>query len=116
VRGAAIPAWLLDWLIAFLFTEAVEIPIYVAALPCSFLVAFGASAVTHPIVWFGFFGLWWRAGYLVKVFVAEAFAVLAEAAYFKLLFRRRRALLWSAVANAASLGLGLLSRHLFGVP
>ena len=41
---------------------------------------------------------------------------LVEAAYFALLFRRRRALLWSALANAASFGTGMLSRRLFGVP
>jgi hypothetical protein len=28
----------------------------------------------------------------------------------------QRALLWSALANGASLGLGMLSRWLFGVP
>jgi 4-amino-4-deoxy-L-arabinose transferase-like glycosyltransferase len=41
---------------------------------------------------------------------------LVEAAYFALLFRCKRALLWSGLANGASLGLGMLSRWLFGVP
>jgi hypothetical protein len=47
---------------------------------------------------------------------AELFAWLAEAAYFRLAFRRPRAWLWSLIANAASLGLGLLSRRIFGGP
>lgn len=110
------PPALRAWLTAFLFTELVEVPIYWRALSCSLLAAFGASAITHPIVWFGFFAPCWRGGYWIRVVAAEAFAWLAEAAYFRFLWRRRRALLWSAVANAASLGLGLLSRHLLGVP
>jgi 4-amino-4-deoxy-L-arabinose transferase-like glycosyltransferase len=48
--------------------------------------------------------------------VGETFAFLAEAAYFALLFRRQRALLWSALANGASFGVGMLSRYLFGAP
>jgi hypothetical protein len=41
---------------------------------------------------------------------------LVEAAYFAWVFRRPRALLWSAIANGASFGAGMLSRWLFGVP
>jgi hypothetical protein len=104
------------WLAAFVFTELVEVPIYSTALGCSLLAAFGASAITHPIVWFGFFTPHWHASYMVKLVTAETFAWLAEAAYFGLIFKKRNVLLWSLVANAASLGLGLLSRHLFGSP
>src|SRR5262249_35014609 len=55
---------LLEWIYAFLFTQAVEVPIYVfalrggpetppqRALAKRVLIAFGASALTHPIVWF----------------------------------------------------------------
>jgi hypothetical protein len=104
------------WLSAFVFTQLVEVPIYSSTLPCSLLVAFGASTITHPIVWFGFFTPHFSAGYWTRVVLAELFAWLAEAAYFRFLFRKRRALLWSAVANGASVSLGLLSRHLFGAP
>jgi len=104
------------WLRAFLFTQLVEVPIYVRGLRCGPLVAFGASAITHTIVWFGFFSPHWHAAYASRFAAAELFAWLAEAAYFRLLFRRRRALAWSLVANAASVGLGLLSRRLFGAP
>jgi hypothetical protein len=104
------------WLRAFLFTQIVEMPIYVRGLRCSWVAAFGASAVTHPLVWFVFFSPRWQADYATKLVAAELFAWLAEAAYFRLLWRRPRALLWSLLANAASLGLGLLSRRLFGTP
>ncbi len=108
-------AYLQAWLWAFLFTEMVEVPIYAVGLRVSLLVAFGASAITHPIVWFVIFrSLPLSYGWLTLV--AEAFAFVAEAAYFALLFRRRRAWLWSATANAASFGAGMLSRWLFGIP
>jgi hypothetical protein len=108
------------WLEAFLITQIVEIPIYLFALgdrpvwqrP---LLAFGASTLTHPIVWIATYRLstlfgggghtttsWWLA-----VAITETFAVLAEAAWFRA-FKVRRALLWSLGANAASFGFGLL--------
>jgi hypothetical protein len=104
------------WLRAFLFTQLVEVPIYMRGLRCSLPAAFGASAITHPLVWFVFFTPAWHAGYTTKLVSAELFAWLAEAAYFRFAFRKPRALLWSLVANGASLGLGVLSRWLFGLP
>jgi hypothetical protein len=107
---------ILLWLRAFLFTQLVEVPLYMRGLRCGLPAAFGASALTHPLVWFVFFSPRWQAGYTTKLVAAELFAWLAEAAYFRFALRRPRALLWSLIANAASLGLGLLSRHLFGAP
>lgn len=78
--------------------------------------AFGASALTHPIVWFGFFHPVVPGSYWGKVVAAELFAWLGEAAYFRLVCKSKRAWLWSLAANAASFSLGLLSRHLFGAP
>jgi hypothetical protein len=104
------------WLRAFVFTQLVEVPIYMRATRASLPVAFGASALTHPIVWFVFFSPRWNASYETRFVAAELFAWLAEAAYFRFLWKKPRALLWSLCANAASLGLGLLSRHWFGVP
>ncbi len=104
------------WLTAFIFTQLVEIPIYTVATGCRVIVAFGASAITHPIVWFVICGVHWHSDYLVQVVAAELFAWLAEAAYFAFIFGKRRAWLWSLCANGASLSLGLLSRHWFGVP
>ena len=120
------------WLLAFLLTQLVEMPIYRRRAHTSWLEAFGASAFTHPIVWFvipgwvyafaervlaGRFGL--RLGsfeaWLLMAVVAETFAVLAEAAYLKLLLRPRP-LSTSLIANAASVAVGLTLRSLFGLP
>ncbi|MEM1032709.1 MAG: hypothetical protein AAGN82_20350 [Myxococcota bacterium] len=105
------------WLLAFAFTQAVEVGVYRRALGDSmrrpWLWALVPSAVTHPWVWFAFPLA--PVGYRTMVVLAEAFAVGVEA----LLLRRwgvRRALAWSLVANGLSLGLGLASRHLFGLP
>jgi hypothetical protein len=103
------------WLIAFLFTQMVEVPVYSRGLGVGLPCAFGASAVTHPILWFVIFP-YLPLPYLWLVVVGETFAFLVEAAYFAFLFRRRRALLWSALANGASFATGMLSRRLFGVP
>jgi hypothetical protein len=103
------------WLAAFLFTELIEVPIYVARLRCSILRGFGASALTHPIIWFGFFHPRLPGGYYQHVVAAELFAWLAEAAYFGR-FGWRRAILTSLLANGASLTIGLTARRLFGWP
>lgn len=115
------------WLWAFLLTEAVEVPIYLRALlarddpqrafdrllPAA-LVAFGASALTHPIVWFVMPQLI-PNNYALMVAVAETFAVLAEAAWLRA-FGLRRALWWALFANAASVLVGLGLRRTFGFP
>lgn len=116
--------WLIPWLSAFGVTQAVEIPIYLRALrerepiierlPVAIAVAFGASALTHPIVWFVMPRL--IAGdWLTMVLVAELFAIAAEAAWLRA-FGLPRALAWAAFANAASVLVGLISRQLFGWP
>ena len=104
------------WFAAFVFTQLVEVPIYMAALGCSASAAFGASALTHPIVWFGFFHPSLPATYETRLASAELFAWLAEAAYFRLGWRHSRTLRRAFVANAASLGLGFLSRRWLGWP
>lgn len=103
------------WLVAFAFTQLVEVPIYAVALRTRVVTAFGASAITHPIVWFVIFPFV-PLPYLGLALLAEAFAVAAEGAYFWVLLRHRRVWLWSLVANAASCGIGLLSRSWFGAP
>ena len=68
------------WVRAFVFTRIIEVPIYMQGVPGprwkAALIGFGASALTHPVVWFGF-PRWghpcWR-----MVFVAEVFAVVVE--------------------------------------
>ncbi len=102
------------WLIAFLFTQAVEAPLYLKATSGRWAVALGASAVTHPLVWFAFPVLL-PDSYAVMVLAAEAFAVSVEAAWL-LAFGVPRALLLSLLANGASATVGFALRAVFGVP
>ena len=108
------------WLAAFTITQLIEIPVYFYAfheLNFSKLkrisVAFGASAITHPIVWF-MFPVLLPSSYAMVV-GAETFAVIVEAAYLHA-FGLRMYFSWSLVANALSFGSGLLLRKLIGFP
>jgi hypothetical protein len=103
------------WLAAFLFTQVVEVPIYGYALRGRALVAFGASALTHPIVWFVIPRIWHGGGYFGLVAASEAFAIVVEALYMKKA-GLAHPLRWSLAANLTSSSLGLLSRSLFGWP
>ena len=109
-----------EWLIAFTFGQAVEVPIYLlaflgAARPLwqKAAIGFGATALTHPVVWFVFPRL--IDDYVSMAVAAETFAVAVEAVYLAA-FGVRRALIWSVVSNGASLGLGLFSRAWLGWP
>jgi hypothetical protein len=106
------------WLAAFAFTQAVEVPLYTWALRrrrVAALWAFGASALTHPVVWFVMPQLSWPGGYWGYVAAAETFAVGVEALYLRSL-GVRWPLLWALLANGASASLGLASRAWFGWP
>ncbi|MBI4703790.1 MAG: hypothetical protein HY744_21990 [Deltaproteobacteria bacterium] len=76
------------------------------------VLAFVASAATHPAVWFVFPVLVPRS-YWTMVAAAEAFAICFEAAYLWAL-GVRRPLLWSLAANAASASVGFLRYALLG--
>jgi hypothetical protein len=108
-------AYAAAWFWAFLFTELVEVPIYGFGLRVSVPAAFGASAITHPLLWFLLFP-YLPLPYAGLLVAGEAFAVTVEALYFSVLFHRPRALRWSLAANAASLAAGLVSRWCFGWP
>lgn len=102
------------WWQAFLLTQLVEVPIYLygaRTLPTvsRIVLALGASAVTHPIVWFIF--PWHEWPFLPTALVAEAFAIATEALLAHLA-GLRRAIVWSFVANAASMMIGLALRSL----
>ncbi len=103
------------WLRDFAFTQIVEVPIYRRAFGCGYVEAFGASALTHPIVWWLNALHVWHAPWWQRAVVSELFAWLAEAAYFRFGFGRRRALLWTLVANGASFGLALVAFWVLGV-
>jgi hypothetical protein len=96
-------------------TQAVEVPIYTRALRGRWTVAFAASLITHPVVWFGFPAWCQSLGYVREVLLAEAFAVAVEALWLRL-WGVRRSVWWSLGANAASVAVGLTSRALFGWP
>jgi len=102
------------WLAAFAFTQAVEVPLYTRATGGRVTVAFGASLLTHPIVFFLFPALW-PGSYWGQVAAAEAFAVAVEAAWLGA-FGVRHSIWWAVGANLLSAGLGLGSRALFGWP
>lgn len=111
------------WLWAYLFTQAVEVPVYILGPRARWDEAFMASALTHPVVWFGIPRLYTMATgaeligahYWIMVLIAETFAVVAEGFYMRHL-GKKQPFLWSLAANAASVALGLTSRQLFGVP
>lgn len=108
--------WIVAWLKAFVFTQAIEMPIYRFGLRVSWARAFGASALTHPIVWL--FVLWWAPegwSWPVRVVLAEAFAVVVEAAYLARVAPWRRAAGGALIANGASFLLGTLARAWFDV-
>ncbi len=114
------------WFRAFLLTQAVEMGVYAHATAAPrpwrerLAIAFGASAITHPLVWFVIVeGVqrampevsvhlplqqsWWAG-----VAVAETFAVLAEAAWLALFgVRALHALGLALLANGASFTIGL---------
>ena len=131
--------WLFAWLSAFFFTQAVEVPIYVwamgleppggrpsvgrsssaeilerRALAYRLALAFAASLITHPVVWFVIPRLVYQ-DYIAMVAVAETFAVVVEALWLRA-FRVRQPFAWALLANGASAGLGFASRYLFGWP
>lgn len=106
------------WWQAFLLTQLVEVPVYLYAgrlLPRSrrIVLAVGASAVTHPVVWFVF--PWHHAPYLPTVIAAELFAIATEA---WLCHRAgiKHPVRWSMVANLGSLAVGTGLRALIGWP
>jgi len=105
------------WLVAFLITIAVEAPIVLALTRGSgvstgrrlALVVF-AQLATHPLVWFVFPQLPGISGRTATA-LSELWAWLAEAAFYAVVFPGvggLRALGTSALANGASLAVGLL--------
>ena len=104
------------WFKAFLLTVLVEVPIAAALLrPAEprlarrmALVLF-ANVASHPAVWFIFPEL--RLPHLPALVLAETWALLSEAVFYRLVFEKTdavEALGISAVANGASFATGLL--------
>jgi hypothetical protein len=126
------------YLVAFVLTQIVEVPIYLRALggrdAKKIAIAFGASAWTHPIATIAIPALWavWlppveyvhgetalTLGFVTRAAalaaICEGFAVIGEAAYLAA-FRVRRPLAWSFAANGASFTIGVLLTMTTGWP
>ncbi|MBS1150082.1 MAG: uncharacterized protein H6Q89_1780 [Myxococcaceae bacterium] len=100
------------WLVGYLFTQAIEVPLYLRVTRLK--VAVLASTLTHPIVWFVFPAVW-PGGYVSMLIAAELFAWGAEARWLQR-HGVHRAALWSFIANGASFCIGLALRRSFGIP
>lgn len=102
------------WFLAFALTQIIEIPIHARALRergrGRWPLAFAASALTHPFVYFGF-PLLLTPGTWAYLVVAESFAVIVEAAWLRKL-GVPEALTWSLVANASSVAVAASLRAL----
>lgn len=120
----------MSWFAAFCLTQAVEIPVYLWGWrqdgPAGWSrvvrveAAFAASLLTHPAVNFIFPDVPYQLGLctnlrfqrcmLLAYGMGEVFAWLTEA-WFLHRLGFKRPLLWSTLANALSLGLGLLIQY-----
>ena len=110
------------WSRAFALTVAVELPIAAFLLRRAeprvrrrlALIAF-ANLASHPAVWFVFPEL--GLPFVVAMVLAELWAFGSEALFYGAAFERAgwlRAIATSALANAMSLGVGLLLRRVTG--
>lgn len=114
--------WVADWLRAFGLTLLTELAVAVPLLATAdrrvgrrIAVVTIANLTTHPLVWFLFPGL--ALGRPTRLFLAETWAVLAEAAVYATVWPplpRRRALLASVLANGASVAAGLMLAKVIG--
>jgi hypothetical protein len=115
-------SWVHAWFRAFFLTLAVELAVAPWFLPkaeprwrrAAAVVA--ANVASHPAVWFVFPALGFR--YSVVLTLAELWAFGSEVLIYMLVFRGfspRKAMIASALANGASLGVGVTLRAL-GVP
>ena len=101
-----------DWSGAFLLTQLIEVPIYLRAARLLPLLkratyAFGASTITHPIIWFCL--PWETMSYAMLLIVAEGFAFGTEGLWGQC-WRVPRPWLTSLAANATSLAAGMILR------
>ena len=105
-------SYLYRWFTAWVLTLALETPVVVrllrghASTRQAAELSVLATTLTHPLLWFA-----WRPlidDYTTYVVSGEALVFVAEAVVYRQVTTWRRALLVSAVANAASWGLGWL--------
>lgn len=105
----------MTWPIAFVLTQILEMPVYLLGFrdtdlgwPLRIGVAFGASALTHPFVWFVFYPLLLGPlGYNGFFVVTEGTVVVVEGFYLRA-FGIPGAFRLAFLANAFSAFTGLL--------
>jgi hypothetical protein len=95
------------WVLAFLWTLALELPIYTAVLRHRRVVAitFAVNAITHPLLWFVFprFDPYWQ-----YVLAGETCVIAAEALLVALAIQHAgRAIAASLLANVFSTLVGI---------
>jgi hypothetical protein len=118
----------LDWFKSFLFTLVIEVPVFIllsrgyASVGRRALAGAAGTCLTHPLLWFVwtvvikaivhnyFPGVYWYGPYLVSgeliVAVVESFTFFAIVGNIPL----SRAIAASFIANAASFGVGQVTR------
>lgn len=106
------------WLVAFVWTLAIELPIYTIALSrhvrswqrlCGLVLL--VNAISHPLLWFGFLRF---ESYAAYVITGELCVVAIEAILLGIAIKHwRLALVSSVCANAISTLLGLPLMRLF---
>lgn len=123
--------WLGSWFTAFVLTQVVEMGVYIfapgPARPTRerVAIAFAASAITHPIVWFvitpfhlplgELLGLHGQSAWWAIVAVAETFAFVVEAIWLMMFgYRPLVAFGTSLVANSLSFTIGLFCYEVLG--
>lgn len=108
---------LIRWLLAFLWTLALELPVYAlwlaprlrsAAATCGLVLAI--NAITHPLLWFV---MPRPASYAAYLAIGESGVVVLEAALIAGVLRRHPRPVWIAIgaslsANALSTAVGML--------
>lgn len=107
------------WPVAFALTLVIEVPIFTMLGPAATsrkraaLAGAAGTCLTHPLLWFVWFPLIHH--HTLATISGEILVVGAECVIFHLLTGRcswTRAAAASALANAASFGLGLILRML----
>jgi len=105
------------WLGAFILTQLVEWPLYLRLMGkrrCGWLIAFGTSTISHPLIFVGL-PLVWEGSWVGYVICAEGIAVLMESLWLHW-FKIERPIFWALIANGCSLVVGLLSRWILDWP
>lgn len=98
----------MGWLLAFCLTQVVEAPLYLMACPDRsiqhrLVIALGASAITHPALYFGIRAI--DGDWMTLVLAGELVVVAIEAGWLAL-WRVDQPVAWALLANASSVAVG----------